>query len=691
MSENGKPMIDRRTAIGSMALGTAALAAALTAQTDAEAKTYSHQNRRKKKKSQCEDEDDRSSTATDDTLAEVGAYGDWATDGTPANQRMHAIFDTLTQHYGLSGAAAIAIVIQSLRETGGSFDPQTGENGSYFGDVNNPEPTVNQSGIMGIYAGGMNGGAGIWGFTPYENFSHSEWFNGSKAINTSEGWSVENETAYLIECEFSSEANYASWVKLGRTNYVPYTGTFNGAEYCDQRTETCDVPDVSQSIPTLRDFCTTDDAQTAITAFYYTNERGWRYDACIPGATLTFSGRPYTYPGILHYLPELTKLLNTPKVEADPSKFDSWMSGGGTEGGSGATVIDTSTSKDEEEDCIPEEVCSSASGNAIVDLARTRADKNIPYVLGGTDWDGNGKPHSVGGLALSGGMDCARLVYMTMTKLDFEDAMEGNLIVDTQYALHDKHGTLHPIDERQPGDQVFFKTDDGRWKHTGIFAGTNDSLGYETVIHEANVASGCVEDSFTALETGMNMHNEVGRLADLPGVKLNGKTVTDCGSGVLSDGPISAKQEDVIKKVKEFYRTWVNESGACVRFVCGAYDYAGLGYLTIGNGNGILCNDLYEKWNVSSNKGDLKPGMMVSYGNCNAGSLSRCGHVGIYVGNGKVVCNYSKKLGLDDGMNIDDWLAMNGPCEVGWAAAEGPLKATYGWCWYGGINLADGS
>ena len=103
--------------------------------------------------------------------------------------------------------------------------------------------------------------------------------------------------------------------------------------------------------------------------------------------------------------------------------------------------------------------------------------------------------------------------------------------------------------------------------------------------------------------------------------------------------------------------------GLCAMWVSRVYNAAGLGY------PGGNANNMYWNFCTSSNKGDLKPGMIVAVSTYAGGSSAgrTYGHVGIYVGNGTVMDNvgYIRTIGLDS------WISSYGNIVTprwGWAA-----------------------
>lgn len=633
--------ISRRDAV--KAIGMAAASVPFFASRLALAADDDYSHGRKKKKSQCDDgESSSGSESVDDgaTTAPAG-YGDWATEGTASNRNMKLIFKTMTENYGMSGAAAVAIIANSIREVGGTFDPCVGENGARFDNVNDPYPSSGAGGVNGIYDGGANGGGGLWQFTPYEKFSLSEWFKGSKAVNKSAGWSVENEAAFLVEKELNNPGEYETFLTFRyhmykgdepngyRTSSYP-GGTVYGVSHCDEgRVET--KPVKPPTYMTLMDFCKATDPVAAATDFYYANEGGWRYDACVPGTTLHFGGRPVNYPGIECYIPMLTKILNTPAVAANPSKLG-WVNGSG---GGGGAIVDTSSdgSSSDDDECLEEE-CEQLqkleAGDRLVETAKTQV--GIPYLLGGNEW---GKL-----------LDCSGLVYWSMHQLGV--APVGYRTAWNQRVYCEEHNVIYPLDQRIPGDLLFFPNPGGTHtdapvSHVGIYCGKDES-GQDMIVEE--VLAGCVYRPIDFNARSI-YKNEVGRIMAASPVAqmLGSKTSTEkkCDVSYLDAGMTELRQKAVdtaLGMVGKEYKRYVkyDDSGYtgtdcngltyyCWNTVCG---------VNLAYPSGSNCYGQYQQLSATSGwktrVEDLVPGDVVFFQTRLASH-----HVALYIGNGEIV------------------------------------------------------
>lgn len=89
--------------------------------------------------------------------------------------------------------------------------------------------------------------------------------------------------------------------------------------------------------------------------------------------------------------------------------------------------------------------------------------------------------------------------------------------------------------------------------------------------------------------------------------------------------------------------------GYCAAWVSSAYANAGLGYL---GGN---ANDMYYAWCHSTDRSQLKVGMLVAVASSSSGTAAgaKYGHVGIYIGDNKVIHNIGPIVVWD----LDTWIA----------------------------------
>lgn len=100
-------------------------------------------------------------------------------------------------------------------------------------------------------------------------------------------------------------------------------------------------------------------------------------------------------------------------------------------------------------------------------------------------------------------------------------------------------------------------------------------------------------------------------------------------------------------------------AGWCAAWVSHAYENAGLGYI---GGN---ANDMYRSFAHNHDRSQLKVGMVVAVEHSSSGSSDgwTYGHVGIYIGDGKVLHNSSSV----ETISLDDWISIFGKYSpVGW-------------------------
>ena len=123
------------------------------------------------------------------------------------------------------------------------------------------------------------------------------------------------------------------------------------------------------------------------------------------------------------------------------------------------------------------------------------------------------------------------------------------------------------------------------------------------------------------------------------------------GGGTVVDGPLDEKQQAIIDACKQ---VGFQGAGRCATWVSHVYAFAGCGYPYGQQGPPGSVGNWYDRYCHSSNKSDLKPGMIICVPSNNQGDDGRTyGHVGIYVGNNKVMDNttYIRTIDLDDWIN----------------------------------------
>ncbi len=115
-------------------------------------------------------------------------------------------------------------------------------------------------------------------------------------------------------------------------------------------------------------------------------------------------------------------------------------------------------------------------------------------------------------------------------------------------------------------------------------------------------------------------------------------------SGSYNDGGTSGSQARVIAAC---HSTGSPGAGLCAMWVSMVFSNAGFAYA---GGN---ANDMYNAWTTSSNRADLKPGMIVAVSTHSHTSAGRIyGHIGIYIGGGTMMDN----IGYIRTISVNEWV-----------------------------------
>ena len=119
--------------------------------------------------------------------------------------------------------------------------------------------------------------------------------------------------------------------------------------------------------------------------------------------------------------------------------------------------------------------------------------------------------------------------------------------------------------------------------------------------------------------------------------------------GIGGGKEYEASTEAQKKIVNAAYITPSPGAGWCAMWVSQVYQNAGLGYI-----GGNAC-DMYRNYTFTSDRSKLKVGMLVAVESSSSGSSAGLtyGHVGIYIGDGKVIDN----IGRIRVTTLDDWIA----------------------------------
>ena len=115
-------------------------------------------------------------------------------------------------------------------------------------------------------------------------------------------------------------------------------------------------------------------------------------------------------------------------------------------------------------------------------------------------------------------------------------------------------------------------------------------------------------------------------------------------TGNYQDGVTTGSQSRVVSAC---HSTGSPGVGLCAMWVSMVFSNAGYGYA---GGN---ANDMYNWWTTSSNRSDLKPGMIVAVSTHSHTSAGRIyGHIGIYIGDGIMMDN----IGYIRTISVNEWV-----------------------------------
>ncbi|HEL1270323.1 TPA: CHAP domain-containing protein [Streptococcus equi subsp. zooepidemicus] len=133
------------------------------------------------------------------------------------------------------------------------------------------------------------------------------------------------------------------------------------------------------------------------------------------------------------------------------------------------------------------------------------------------------------------------------------------------------------------------------------------------------------------------------------GEAFGNSDLISANGGVGGGKEYEASTEVQKKIVNAAYITPSPGAGWCAMWVSQVYQNAGLGYI---GGN---ANDMYRNYTFTSDRSKLKVGMLVAVESSSSGSTAGLtyGHVGIYIGDGKVIDN----IGRIRVTTLDDWIA----------------------------------
>lgn len=539
------------------------------------------------------------------------------------NSKRHAvaqqIFDLCTKKYGLSGAAAVGILVNVKNECG--FNPRAAE-GSSDGGSWAPEHCMQEDGSPpndGKFAySDSGGGAGLMQFTPYKTYTESDTFKnrGSKS-----GWDVE------LQMEFVFSHNDAMASSSLYTTYA--------------KKHHCPILD-------RMEFFKSTDAAACVTSFMGAYLRP--NESCEAERNERAAEEAAAF----------SAAFNPNNLPANEELLRSWNSDNDS-GDSGAPTIDTGSSTSDKKTTASSNKCKAiqegeVDGTIYIDLAKQYAeDASIGYSMGGRT-----KPD----------MDCSSFVYYCLVdsgaateeelgSYPFSTNNEGSALTGIGFTEMD-----YSLSALQKGDVLW------RDGHTEIYMGKYDENGNES--EDGKQYSCGAHGEHGHPETGDQLNQthwweggqEVGG-ADYntdnsytkiyrPPAKMLQKKKKGADNGLPNDAMNEAQ-----KRIFDACHS-VESPGErlCATWTSKVYAAAGFPYPS---GHAY---QQYDAWCHSSNKGDLKVGMAVatpSHPHTSAGSTY--GHIGIYVGDGKVM----DSIGYIRTMDLDEWISYYGATnEVRW-------------------------
>lgn len=152
------------------------------------------------------------------------------------------------------------------------------------------------------------------------------------------------------------------------------------------------------------------------------------------------------------------------------------------------------------------------------------------------------------------------------------------------------------------------------------------------------------------------------------GLSFANKELIQENGGVIGGGQEYEASDDIQKRIVDScYITPSPGKGWCAMWVSQVYQNAGLGYI-----GGNAC-DLYRRYAFTSDTSKLKVGMLVMVESSSSGTQAGLtyGHVGIYIGDGKVMDNVGKVRVT----TLDDWIktyCKNSPVGFGYPPSVQP-------------------
>lgn len=235
-------------------------------------------------------------------------------------------------------------------------------------------------------------------------------------------------------------------------------------------------------------------------------------------------------------------------------------------------------------------------------------------------------------------------LFERMYKLEFKEKTEiRTRKVKKKYV--DEHGKEHIKEEKEPYEYKILIT----------------ILKYKTIGQVA-------QEVFQGHNDNILHYNTLMKTKGNSGVTYANKDLIQANGGTIGGGQDYEASGDIQKKIVDScYLTPSPGKGWCAMWVSQVYQNAGLGYL---GGN---ARDLYQKYTSTTDKSKLKVGMLVMVESSSSGTEAglRYGHVGIYIGDGKVIDNVGKVRVT----TLDNWIktyCKNSPVGFGYPPSVKP-------------------
>lgn len=383
---------------------------------------------------------------------EEGSDDDYLVPGSKRNQVMAAIYNTLTDTYGFSGAAAIGVVANAQHESGFIEDIAEGVsryNVPYYGDdavpsagkgsilrfgMNNDKPIKR----MGYYVDrqpNMLGGGGLFQFTPYTKFTKSKFWK-----KVGDGWSVENQVAFLMQ-EIVDNKGFAAFYNAPVASSMRQAGRPMHTNFAE--------------------FMRSNDVEKAANSFYAWYERGaGAQNRGIEAKKIVAAGQL------------------DPNKPYDSSKWPDIYEGKSPD-------IGDAVARAAKEKCIGKQAVSSEFGERIVQIALTRVGGN--YVWGGNVWGTSYK---------NVGTDCSGFVRFTLTRAGLRTPMER--VAADQAVQMAGWGWEITKDQLQPGDVIAWSNRGpmSEAQHIGFYGGKNEQYPNGFLIHASSPRVGIIINGF---------------------------------------------------------------------------------------------------------------------------------------------------------------------------------------------------